>query len=154
MNILMMILRAVRPSRTAEMKAVAKPFLLGKGYAALTFFGHVITHTKQEAEAYNRRFDSLKNHETIHLYQARSTHYSWLCFYWKYFIFWLKASRYRKRLRNAGYLLNPFEMEAYEKMYDLHYLDDKKSGTNGWRRYAEMSPEERLQLYLSRKRSA
>ena len=45
-------------------------------------------------------------------------------------------------------------MEAYAEMYDLHYLDDKKSGTNGWRRYAEMSAKQRLQAYLARKRSA
>ena len=82
----------------------------------------------------------------IHLYQARSTHDSWLCFYWLYFVYWLKARRYRRRIRNAGYVLNPFEMEAYAKMHDLHYLDDKESGTNEWRRYAQMSLQQRYNL--------
>ena len=154
MNIVLMMLRAVRPSNISDMKAVAKPRWIRKGYDGLTFFGTIITHTEQEAEAFNKRFDFMKNHEMIHLYQARATHNSWLCFYWKYFVYWLSGNRYRKRLKNAGYLLNPFEMEAYREMYNLHYLDDKKSGTNGWRRYAEMSLEERLQTYLARKRSA
>ena len=150
MNILLMMLRAARPSRIDDMKAIAKPRWIRKGYDGLTFFGHIITPTEHEAEAFNKHFGFMKNHEMIHLYQARSTHNSWLCFYWKYFVFWLSASRYRKHLRNAGYLLNPFEMEAYAKMYDLHYLDDKESGANEWRRYAKMSLEERLRLYKNK----
>ena len=153
-NILMMILRAPRPSRQDDMRAVAKPRWIRKGYDGLTFFGHIITHTNEEAEAFNSRFGSFKNHEMIHLYQARSTHNSWICFYLRYSWYWLCACRYRKHLKNAGYLLNPFEMEAYANMHDLHYLDDKKSGTNEWRRYAHMSLKERLQHYLARKRSA
>ena len=150
MNILMMMLRAPRPSRQNDMRAVAMPRWIRKGYDGLTFFGHIITHTDEEAEAFNARFGSFKNHEMIHLYQARSTHNSWLCFYLRYGWYWLRANRYRKHLRNAGYLLNPFEMEAYANMYDLHYLDDKKSGTNEWRRYARMSLQERLCIYQNK----
>ena len=153
MNILLLMLRAKRPSRLNDMKAIVKPRWIKKGYDGLTFFGHIITPTEQDAEAFGR-FGSMKNHEMIHLYQARSTQNSWLCFYLRYGWYWLLACRYRKHLRNAGYLLNPFEMEAYAKMYDLHYLDDKESGTNEWRRYAKMSLDERLQAYLARKRSA
>ena len=165
MNILMMMLRSMRPSRISDMRAIAKPFWIKKGYDGLTFFGHIITHTQQEAESFNAchistfkskkdQYNVIKNHEMIHLYQARATHDSWLCFYWKYIVFWLRASRYRKHLRDAGYLLNPFEMEAYANMYNLHYLDDKENGTNEWRRYAEMSLEQRYQAYLARNRSA
>ena len=150
MNILLMMLRAPRPSRQDDMRAVAKPRWIRKGYDGLTFFGHIITHTNEEAEAFNSRFGSFKHHEMIHLYQARSTHNSWICFYLRYGWYWLCACRYRKHLKNAGYLLNPFEMEAYANMYDLHYLDDKKSGTNEWRRYARMSLQERLQIYQSK----
>lgn len=162
MNILLMMLRAPRPSRQDDMQAVAKPRWIRKGYDGLTFFGHIITHTEQEAEAFNAcrtltdglkngmRDGSFKNHEMIHLYQARSTHNSWLCFYLLYGWYWLLANRYRKHLKNAGYLLNPFEMEAYANMFDLHYLNDKHSGTNEWRRYARMSLQERLQIYQSK----
>ena len=145
-----LMLRSVRPSRTADMPAIAQPFWIRRGYEAMTFFGHIITHSHEDAEHFNTRFDALKNHEMIHLYQARSTHDSWLCFYWLYFVYWLRGYRYRRRLRNAGYLLNPFELEAYAHMYDLGYLADKKSGTNEWRRYAKMSLAERLKIYLAR----
>ena len=150
MNILLMMLRAPRPSRQNDMRAVAMPHWIRKGYDGLTFFGHIITHTEQEAEAFNQRFGSFKNHEMIHLYQARDCHNSWLLFYLRYGWYWLLANRYRKHLRNAGYLLNPFEMEAYAKMYDLHYLDNKHSGTNEWRRYARMSLQERLRIYQNK----
>ena len=142
-----MMLRATRPSRLDDMKAIAKPRWIRKGYDGLTFFGTIITHTQQEAEAFNARLGSFKNHEMIHLYQARACHDSWLLFYLRYGWYWLRANRYHKHLKNAGYLLNPFELEAYGRMYDLHYLDDKKSGTNEWRRYAQMSLEERLKIY-------
>lgn len=146
MNILMIMLRAVRPSRVTDMPAIAKPRWIRKGYDGLTFFGTIITHTQQEAEAFSKRFGPLKNHEMIHLYQARSTHDSWLCFYWKYFVFWLQASRYRKHLRNAGYKLNPFEMEAYAHMNDPHYLQPDGKATE-WKQYAAMTLHERLTLY-------
>ena len=149
MNILLMMLRAPRPSRQNDMKAVAMPRWIRKGYDGLTFFGTIITPTQQEAEAFNRRFSFLKNHEMIHLYQARSCHNSWLLFYLRYGWYWLLSSRYHKRLKNAGYLLNPFELEAYDRMYDLHYLDDKPQGTSEWRRYARMPLSERLAAYLS-----
>lgn len=146
MNIVLMMLRAPRPSRQNDMRAVAMPRWIRRGYDGLTFFGHIITHTEQDAEAFNERFGSIKNHEMIHLYQARACHDSWLLFYLRYGWYWLLASRYRKHLRNAGYRLNPFEMEAYANMHDLHYLDDKQSGTNEWRRYARMPLIERIKL--------
>ena len=146
MNIVLMMLRAPRPSRQNDMRAVAMPRWIKKGYDGLTFFGHIITHTEQDAEAFNERFGSIKNHEMIHLYQARACHDSWLLFYLRYGWYWLLASRYRKHLRNAGYRLNPFEMEAYANMHNLHYLDDKQSGTNDWRRYARMPLIERTKL--------
>ncbi|MBO6143672.1 MAG: hypothetical protein J6O54_00245 [Prevotella sp.] len=152
--IIPLMLHATRPSRTADMPAIALPFWIRKGYDGLTFFGHIITHSQEEARQLNERYDDLKNHEMIHLYQARSTHDSWLCFYWLYFVYWLRALPFRKRLRNSGYWLNPFEMEAYDRMDDLKYLDDKESGTNEWRRYAKMSVKERYNVYLARKRSA
>lgn len=153
-SIIPIIFRAHRPSKTGDMLAVNIPFWIRKGYEGMTFFGTIITHSKEEAEHFNNCLDAMKNHEMIHLYQARATHDSWICFYWKYLVYWLKACRYRKHLRNAGYLLNPFELEAYGHMYDLHYLNDKENGTTEWRRYAAMSLEERLRVYFARKRSA
>lgn len=152
--IIPLMLRAHRPSRLHDMKAVAMPFWIRKGYDGLTFFGHIITHTPEEAEAFNAHCDAcdvsrndstfaLKNHEMIHLYQARSTHDSWLCFYWLYFVYWLRACRYRKHLKNAGYRLNPFEMEAYAHMNEQDYTDKNPEGCTEWRTYAKMSLAER-----------
>ena len=145
--IIPLMFRAKRPSKMKDMQAVSIPFWIWKGYQGMTFFGHIITHSKEEAEHFNTRQDATKNHEMIHLYQARSTHDSWLCFYLKYLVYWLKASRFRKHLRNAGYLLNPFEMEAYANMYDNDFLADKENGATGWRHYANMSLEERFECY-------
>ena len=147
LSIFSIMFRACRPSKMADMRAVNIPFWIRTGYDGLTFFGAIITHGKAEADHLNDHWDTLKHHEMIHLYQARSTHDSWWCFYVKYIGYWLKACRYRKHLRNAGYLLNPFEMEAYAHMDDLDYLKDKESGTTEWRRYAQMSLKERLACY-------
>ena len=145
--IIPLMFRARRPSRMADMRAVALPFWIRKGYDGLTFFGTIITHTEEDAKAFNQRFDAIKNHEMIHLYQARSTHDSWLCFYWKYFVFWLRARRYRKHLRNAGYLLNPFEMEAYGHMHDLNYLRQHPDGCTEWQTYARMPLADRASIH-------
>jgi hypothetical protein len=84
----------------------------------------------------------------IPLRQAQSTGDSWWRFYRLYLRYWLQGWRQRKRFRNAGYRLNPFEMEAYEHMNDLHYLDRCEGGTLEWRRYVKMPLKERLALYL------
>lgn len=148
-RILPIIFRARRPSSTADMPAVADAFWLKRGYTAMTFFGKIITHTQQEAEALNKGMNALKRHELIHLRQAQSCGDSWLRFYWKYLGYWLKGCRMRRKLPNAGYLLNPFEMEAYAHMYDADYLDSCVQGAEEWRHYAGLTLEERLRLYLN-----
>ena len=87
------------------MRAIARPWLIRKGYDGMTFFGRIITHSKEEAARINTSHASkdtvssiIKNHEMIHLYQARSTHDSWFCFYILYGWYWLLACRYWRRL--------------------------------------------------------
>lgn len=159
-----------KPSKILDMRAIARPWLIRNGYDGLTFFGRIITHSREEAEALNgvagfkvqgqgaKNHDSgfkvLKNHEMIHLYQARSCRDSWLLFYLRYGWYWLQTvvglwrlpKAERRKVRNGSYRLNPFEMEAYRYMHDLHYLDDKESGTTEWHRYANMSLRERINL--------
>ena len=55
----------------------------------------------------------------------------------------------RRKMKNAAYLLNPFEMEAYRRMYDLEYLNGCADGATEWQRYAKMPLEERLRHYLN-----
>lgn len=50
------------------------------------------------------------------------------------------------KIRNAGYLLNPFELEAYGRMYDPDYLKKCNGMAEEWRKYARMSLKERARL--------
>ena len=146
------MLRFRRPSRVTEMKAVSERFWLRSNYLALTFFGYIVVHSKEDADRVNAAplsRSSLKRHETIHLRQAQSTHDSWLCFYTLYIWYYLRALPQNRKKRNAAYYLNPFEMEAYEHMYDPAYLEKCSQGANGWRVYAKMKPGERLELAKS-----
>ena len=161
-RILPIIMKARRPSRITDMPAVRDAFWLKKGYTAMTFFGHIITHSAEEANQLNmlsgkepngktpkplHTFCALKNHEMIHLRQAQACGDSWLRFYWRYLRYWLQGIRLNRQLRNAGYLLNPFEMEAYEHMDDAQYLDHCPDGATGWKHYAAMSATQRLEHY-------
>ena len=143
------MVRFRRPSRVEEMKTVSDGFWLRKGFAAMTFFGYIVVPTKEEAKQFNATAtndDSLKRHETIPLRQAQSTHNSWLCFYILYIWYYVRAIPQNKYSRDAAYYLNPFEMEAYEHMYEKDYLEKCREGANGWRVYAKMKPAERREL--------
>lgn len=150
-SIIRLLMKSRRPSRIVEMKAVVDAFWLKKGYEALTFFGTIVTSTTREADRMNSHYDALKNHEMIHLRQAQSCHDSWLLFYVRYLWYWLCGLTYIHKQKNAGYVLNPFEMEAYEHMYDLHYLDDKPNGTTIWKEYASMPLSQRKHIHLHSK---
>ena len=146
--------RAVRPSRVVDMPAVVNTFWLPKGYEGLTFFGQILAPTQAEADRFNSGYSTMKNHEMIHLRQAQACGDSWLRFYLLYIWYWLKTKiillckRHRPcRLKNAAYLLNPFEIEAYGKMHDLDYLSGPATE---WRRYAKMPIKERMKLYNHR----
>ncbi len=137
--------RAVRPSKVVDMPAVVNTFWLRKGYEGLTFFGQILAPTQELADRFNGSADrALKNHEMIHLRQAQSCGDSWIRFYLLYIWYWLKGLRMNRQMKHAAYLLNPFEMEAYARMYDLDYL---KGPATEWRRYAKMPLKERLKLY-------
>jgi len=139
-----------KPSRVDDMTAVADGFWLGPSYAALTFFGHIVVHSQEEADRLNARplrRSSLKLHETIHLRQAQSLHNSWFCFYILYIWYYVRALPQNRHMANAAYYLNPFELEAYTHMYDPDYVEQCRHGANGWRVYAKMKPGERLKKY-------
>ena len=154
LSILRLVARAVRPSRTGMMVAVSDPFWLRRGYEALTFFGFIVTHSREEANRFNSHYDALKNHEMIHLRQAQATGDSWLRFYLRYGWYWLRALGWNRRMKNAAYLLNPFELEAYRHDHDLGYAERcKDGGAQEWRRYAKMNYKERRRIYEERTRT-
>ena len=53
LHILPLLWRSTRPSHTFDLPAVAIPFWIRKGYDGMTFFGHIITHTNEEADTFN-----------------------------------------------------------------------------------------------------
>ena len=122
------------------MVAVYDNFWL-RGYDAMTFFGTIITATEEEAIRMNSKGNVLKNHEMIHLRQAQSLHDSWLLFYLYYGWYSLLALSQSRKMKNAAYLLNPFEIEAYGHDADLNYLKDNEA--TEWRKWAKMPLEER-----------
>ena len=148
LRIIRFVWKARRPSTMHDMPAVVDTFWIKSGYEALTFFGTILTHTQREADSMNGRLTTLKNHEMIHLKQAQSTGDSWWRFYRLYLRYWWQGWRQHKHYPNAGYRLNPFEMEAYEHMNDLHYLDNCQHGATGWKSYARMTLEERAHLHV------
>lgn len=148
--IIRLLLKATKPSRVSDMPAISNTFLLRRGYAALTFFGVILTHTSQEANHFNSHYDELKNHEMIHLRQARDTGDSWLRFYVLYGYYWLRGLFWNQRMKNAAYWLNPFELEAYRHDNDLSYSDRCSDGATEWRKYAKMNFEERKKVYEER----
>ena len=145
--IIRLLLKATKPSRVNDMPAVSDAFWLRRGYDALTFFGFIVTHSKKEAHHFNSHYDALKNHEMIHLRQAQATGDSWLCFYLRYGWYWLRGLWWNRRMRNAAYLLNPFELEAYRHDQDLSYPERCSDGAQEWREYAKMTFDERKAVY-------
>ena len=148
--------RAVRPSRVVDMPAVVNTFWLPKGYEGLTFFGHILAPSQDEADRFNNGYSTMKNHEMIHLRQAQACGDSWLRFYLLYIWYWAKngvslmfcssGSAIRRQMKHAAYLLNPFEMEAYARMNNLNYL---KGDATEWRKYAKMPIRDRFAFYKS-----
>ena len=151
LKILTYFWRSRRPSMIRNMVAVHDNFWLRKGYDAMTFFGTIITATEEEAARMNSKGNSLKNHEMIHLRQAQSLHDSWLLFYLYYGWYSLMALPQNRKMKNASYLLNPFEIEAYSHDDDLNYLKDHDA--TEWRRWARMTPEERRIRFYGEKTS-
>ena len=145
LSILRLVFKAVRPSRLSDMRAVKDAFWLKRDYAALTFFGHIITATQQEADAINGRYDTLKNHEMIHLRQAQDCHDSWLLFYLRYGWYSLLALPQCRYMKDGAYLLNPFELEAYRHEEEMDYL--QKHEATEWRKWAQLKPAERREKF-------
>lgn len=128
------------------MVAVKDGFWLKPDYAALTFFGYIVTSTQQEADLLNKHYNRIKHHEMIHLRQAQSCHDSWFCFYWLYGWYYLRMLPYNRRLKHAAYWLNPFEMEAYLHDHDMDYLKKHDGRADEWRRFARMPAGERASV--------
>lgn len=145
LKIFPIIWRARRPSRVADMPVVISKFWMPRNYAGLTFFGTILTGSNEYVKAFSQKSSTMRNHEMIHLRQAQSTHNSWLLFYLRYGWYYLLALPQNRKMKNAAYWLNPFELEAYRHDHDLHYLDHNEA--TEWRKYASMSPRQRREKF-------
>lgn len=94
-----------------------------KGYKYMMWCGKMIyRNDKQDIrrkEWITKAYKVSKNHETIHLMQAKVCG-SWVKYYWKYFIEWLKGNPIIKPASSA-YFTIPFKCEAYANETNMKY---------------------------------
>lgn len=94
-----------------------------KGYKYLMWCGRIIfrleTLELREREWKTESFRISKNHELIHLAQAKACG-SWVKYYWRYFVEWLKGNPLINPASGAYYTI-PFEVEAYANQDNFEY---------------------------------
>lgn len=86
-----------------------------KGYSYLMWCGRMIyrddMYDRRQKEWPTDKFKVSQNHETIHLMQAKICG-SWVKYYWRYFIDWLKGNPLTHPSTSA-YYTTKWESEAY-----------------------------------------
>ena len=101
-----------------------------KGYKYLMWCGKMIyrndMYDRRQKEWPTEAYQISKNHEQIHLQQAKICG-SWVKYYWRYFIEWLKGNPIISPSSSAYYTI-PFEMEAYANEKDVHYSKTYNGG--------------------------
>ena len=94
-----------------------------KGYKYLMWCGKMIyrddMYDRRQKEWATDLFLVDKNHEQIHLMQAKMCG-SWVKYYWRYFVEWLKGNPILKPASSA-YFTIPFECEAYANETNMKY---------------------------------
>jgi len=94
-----------------------------KGYAYLMWCGKMIyrddMYDRRQKEWPTDKFKVSKNHETIHLMQAKMCG-SWVKYYWRYFIDWLKGNPLIHPASSA-YYTTKYESEAYANEENMDY---------------------------------
>lgn len=94
-----------------------------KGYAYLMWCGKMIyrddMYDRRQKEWPTDKFKVSKNHEQIHLMQAKMCG-SWVKYYWRYFIDWLKGNPLIYPASSA-YYTTKYESEAYANEENMNY---------------------------------
>ena len=91
-----------------------------KNYKLMMWCGYIIYKNKQNAWM----TDTDKNHETIHLYQARDKG-SWFKYYISYLWQWFKGIISFCGWK-CSYYTSKYEVEAFAKENDLKYLERRE----------------------------
>lgn len=111
---LIRLLFSSNPEDIEEMKVKDMRHFPFKGYKAMAWCGTII-----HREGASKVNDITINHETIHLMQAKMCG-SWVKYYWRYFIEWLKGNPIIAPASSAYYTI-PYECEAYANEQDMDY---------------------------------
>lgn len=115
------MLFATKPSEIEEVKLMGMEHFPFKGYSYMMWCGRMVyrkdMYDTRRKEWITKKYKVSKNHETIHLMQAKQCG-SWTKYYLRYLWEWLKPG-FMAPLK-ANYYTIPYEMEAYanEEKFD------------------------------------
>lgn len=115
--------------KTNEVKTYPMSHFPFSGYKYMMWCGSLIYRDKFPQYRTLKEID--KNHEMIHLHQAKDCG-SWTKFYLSYLWAWICKNPFRK----SAYYRNKYEVEAYAKENDLTYLERReKNNVDKFKKY-------------------
>ena len=113
--ILAKMLFTSKPREIGELKLMGMDHFPFKGFSYMCWCGKMVyrndCYEKRRKEWITKAYRVSKNHETIHLMQAKSCG-SWAAYYLRYLWEWLKGNPVARPYDSAYYTI-PFECEAY-----------------------------------------
>lgn len=120
--ILAKMLFASKPSEIGEVKLMGMEHFPFRGYSYMMWCGKMVyrkdTYETRRKEWITKKYKVSKNHETIHLMQAKLCG-SWTKYYLHYLWEWMKGGL--SAPLSANYYIIPYEMEAYANEENLDY---------------------------------
>lgn len=120
--ILIKMLFRSKPSEIEELKLMGMNHFPFKGFSYMCWCGKMVyrkdTYETRRKEWITKKYKVSKNHETIHLMQAKLCG-SWTKYYLHYLWEWMKGGL--SAPLSANYYLIPYEMEAYANEENLDY---------------------------------
>lgn len=123
---LIKMLFATKPNDVENVELLGMNHFPFSGYKYMMWCGKMIyrndTLKKRQKEWKTKSFKVSKNHETIHLVQAKQCG-SWWKYYLKYFWEWIKGNPIIHPASSAYYTI-PFESEAYANDDDFVYCSN------------------------------
>lgn len=123
---LIKLLFSSKPSETNEVTLMSMSHFPFKGFSYMMWCGKMVyrkdTYETRRKEWVSKAYKVKKNHETIHLMQAKMCG-SWTKYYLKYLWEWLKGNPLIAPSKSAYYTI-PFEVEAYANEEDFNYCKD------------------------------
>lgn len=106
---------------TNEVKPYPMKHFPFKKYKYMMWCANIIY---RESRPYDANLDDIsKNHETIHLFQAKDDKGSWFKYYASYVWQYIKHIFVK---HNGAYYINKYEVEAYAKEMDFKYIERRK----------------------------